>query len=176
MCRTYLVQFLICAHLLFGLLLFRNLSSHQKQVTLDYQPAWYPSSASEDIANSGHVKGQMLQGGVLSQIRSSLNWGARASMTSEKEGTLCDFRRDEGLPKQVLLQKLVECYNEIITNGKTSELDHKNMIGTNFTHSNRRLLREITNTYSKNALVKNINAAPFHLDYSGPQTHPPKNN
>ncbi|MCO5564839.1 hypothetical protein L7F22_018507 [Adiantum nelumboides] len=96
--------------------------------------------------------------------------------------SLCEFKRDmQRLPRQVLLQKLVECYKELINNsGRSgSEFDVIMDVAKSRNRNSRRLLKELNTQNDEAKETKAINPgheAPFHLDYSGPQTHPPKNN
>ncbi|KAI5076224.1 hypothetical protein GOP47_0008289, partial [Adiantum capillus-veneris] len=159
------LHLLICANLLFGFVLLRKITLIGVQDEIHVQPAdWYNSS--ENATNSGQLivtlglKGHEAAGRLGLMPRLLLS-GQRAAANDKK---------------------LVECYKELISTSGNSVLDTDNGadVANSRYHNNRRLLKEITTQYKEAArATKTINSghgAPFHLDYSGPQTHPPKNN
>lgn len=163
--KPTLIRFLIWANvtiLVFGLLSIRKgqLPSHDQDIfsvppTLDDQ-SWF--SLSDSTTDPGY-KGQELRavGGFFSHIFSSF-W--------KPKNPLCETSIEE-LPKHLIFKKLVECSGS----------------AANYEGGNRRFLRSSeeetsafeAQTTSSNTQDKDIEAA-FHIDYSGPKTHPPKNN
>ncbi|KAI5054854.1 hypothetical protein GOP47_0029999 [Adiantum capillus-veneris] len=188
--------------LLFGLLLLRNgqfLSHiHLDDDDDDEQATGIISRTSPTFHEGGRplYSYKDPKAGLFSQMMSSL----ADSWRGNNKEPLCEFKGDEVLPKNLLLAKLAECYKSLRSKheaengiGDDGQLEGRNYI------RNRRLLRssddresytgsrayptstsmafqaKATTITSRIAEDDNVEAA-FHIDYSGPKTHPPKNN